>query len=198
MRVLIAVPTFETILPDTMKSIWSVQKESPDIDCDFEFIRGYGAAKARNDIAKIAMEKSYDYTLMVDSDVVLPARTLKYMLEGLPAICLGLYPKKNTRTKEAEIFKLGTGDFTTLYTYPELVDASPKIPVKGGGFGCALVETEVFRTLDYPYFRYVEYPNGSLLSEDLYFCDEAAKAGYEILADTRVRCGHAVRGFQYE
>ena len=196
MKVLIAVPTYENILPDTFKSIWDLEK-LPGVVCDFEFIKGYGAAKARNDISKIAIDKGYDYVLMIDSDMIVPKKALTYMLEDLPDICLGLYPKKNTRFKEVEIFKLGDGDFVHLYKYEEIPNV-PKIDIKGGGFGCALINTEVFKNLKYPYFKYVEYENGALLSEDLYFCDEAGKAGYSILADTRVRCGHSIRGFQYE
>lgn len=196
MKILIAVPTYETILPDTFKSIWDLEA-GPGMWFGFEFMRGYGAAKARNDIAKIAMDGEYEYVLFVDSDIVLPPATLKYMVEDAPDICLGLYPKKNNTEGLAEIFKLGTGDFTDLYMYDELPDGS-KIKVKGGGFGCALVSTDVFRKLPYPWFKYVEYPNGSLLSEDLYFCDEAAKKGYTIYADTRVKCGHMTRKFQYK
>ena len=195
MDILIAVPTYETILPDTFKSIWDLE-QIPGIRYGFEFVRGYGAAKARNDIAKKAMDGEYAYVLFVDSDIVLPPYTLKYMVEDTPDICLGLYPKKNNTDGLAEVFKLGTGDFTDLYRYQELPEVS-KIEVKGGGFGCALVATDVFRQLAYPWFKYVEYPNGSLLSEDLYFCETAGKAGYTIYADTRVHCGHMTRKFQY-
>ena len=58
LNVLIAVPTFENILPDTFRSIYrlrdSVYKPS------FEFIRGYDCAKARNEIAKIVINQSFD------------------------------------------------------------------------------------------------------------------------------------------
>ena len=42
------------------------------------------------------------------------------------------------------------------------------------------------------------YDNGSELSEDLYFCSQAKANGYNIFVDTRVRCGHATRYFQFE
>lgn len=35
--------------------------------------------------------------------------------------------------------------------------------------------------------------NGDVLSEDLFFCEQAAAAAVAIEADVRVRCGHSWR-----
>jgi hypothetical protein len=44
MKILIAVPTYENIVPETFKSIYNL--EIPDgCDAVFEFVRGYGAAR---------------------------------------------------------------------------------------------------------------------------------------------------------
>ena len=66
-----------------------------------------------------------------------------------------------------------------------------RFKAKGGGMGCALVRRECFEKISYPWFKYVEYKNGEILSEDNYFCDRAAGLGIE--ADGRVRCGHVAR-----
>ena len=86
--------------------------------------------------------------LFVDSDILLPPMTLKYMVEGAPDICLGLYPKKNNTEGLAEIFKLGTSDFTNLYRYEEL-PADSKIEVKG--FGTNYSSTRFKPCLSYTY-----------------------------------------------
>ena len=70
MKILIAVPTFETIYPDTYQSIWNLDKGENEVD--FEFVRGYDVATARNRIAQMAVDRNADYVLMVDNDVVLP------------------------------------------------------------------------------------------------------------------------------
>ena len=51
-----------------------------------------------------------------------------------------------------------------------------KIEIHGGGMGCALIRTEVFRKLSYPWYDWVNYgdANRGMLSEDLYFCALAA------------------------
>lgn len=195
MSILIAVPTFETIMPETFKSIYGLRasKYNPM----FDFIKGYDCAKARNAIAKEAIDEGFDYVLMIDSDVVIPNETLECFMEHEADICLGLCPRKNTNVGRIEIYKDTNTDYTDFYTYATLPDQA-RIDIKGGGFGCAFIKTEVFSKLKYPYFRYVEYPNGTALSEDLYFCSQARAAGLKIYADTRVKCGHAVRYFQYE
>ena len=57
-RILIAVPTFENILPDTFKSIYNLDK-TEDMIVDFDFIRGYDCARARNLIANKAIKEEY-------------------------------------------------------------------------------------------------------------------------------------------
>lgn len=194
MKILIAVPTYETILPETFKSIYGL--EADDYDVAFDFVKGYDCAKARNAIARKAVDGGYDYVLFVDSDIILPPDTLRLFLENPVNICFGVYPHKNCKDKKAELFKLGTDNYELRYSYLELKES--RIKVKGAGFGCALIKTEVFKKLPYPWFQYVSYQNGTFLSEDLYFCNEARKHKMDIWADTRIRCGHLSRSFQYE
>ena len=64
MNILIAVPTFENIYPDTFKSIYDLDDQGNDLS--FEYVRGYDCATARNRIAQIAMDGNYDYVLMAE------------------------------------------------------------------------------------------------------------------------------------
>lgn len=198
MKVLVAVPTFENILPETFKSIYGLTV--PDgVNVMFDFCKGYDCAKARNEIAKEALQYGFDYVLMVDSDIILPSNTLQYMLEEPVDICLGVYPRKNTSTGQTEIFKLGYKNFTdeNNLNISEIVDPG-RMDIKGGGLGCALIKVSLFEALPNPWFYYMIYPNGDVLSEDNYFCDKASKKGFKIQADTRVRCGHLVRTFAFK
>ena len=194
MRILIAVPTFDGICPETFKSIYNLQSEH---GLEFEFFKGYDCAIARNNIVQYALDGLYDYVLMVDSDVVIEWDTLNKMLEYPTDICLGFCPKKNTSDKSTCIIKPGTVNYEDNYHYDE-IPKKDRIPVKGGGFACALISRRVLTTLSYPWFKYVVYNNHTFLSEDYYFCSHANANGFKIEADTRVRCGHLARYFQYE
>ena len=77
MKILIAVPTFENIYPDTFKSIYGLDSAGHEVF--FDYIRGYDVATARNKIAQAAIDEGADYVLMVDNDVVLPEDVLVNM-----------------------------------------------------------------------------------------------------------------------
>ena len=192
-RILIAVPTYETIYPETFKSIYDL-KNSLGVKLDFEFVKGYDCARARNLIAKKAIEGGYDNVLMVDSDIILPDNVIDRFARLDYDMFLGYSPRKNDPTM-AEIYKdnhFGY-DKENRYSVEELErlkDSVDLIKINGGSFGCAYIKTDIFNHLHYPYFQYINYPNGQLLSEDLYFCSEVRNKHYRIYLDPKVRCRH--------
>ena len=194
MKILIAVPTFETIQPEVFKAIYDLRPAGHDLA--FDFVKGYDCAVARNRIGKMAQEGGYDYVLMVDSDTIIPPDALELMLDTPVDICLGVCPRKNTSEKKTAMIKFGDNSYHDSYFYPELPDGKTRI--RGGGFACALVRSYVFTALDYPYFQYVTNADGSTLSEDFYFCQNADLMGFDVWMDPRVRCGHLARYYQYE
>ena len=194
-KILIAIPTFENIMPETFKSIYDI--DSCGNELSFEFVKGYDCARARNDIVRMALEGGFDYIFMVDADMYVPKDTLQKLLEYPTEICLGLCPRKNTKVGKTCIYKIGQVNYEDAYTYYDL-PKKDRVMVHGGGLACALIKTDIFKNLTYPWFRYVTYQDGSELSEDLYFCSQAKANGYKIYVDTRVRCGHATRYFQFE
>lgn len=212
MRILIAVPTFETIFPDTYKAIWNINKNGHEVL--FEFARGYDCATARNRIAQMAIDKNVDYVLMIDNDVVVPEDVLISMLEDPKNVCLGYYAHRdsdNLYRGRTSVCRLYQPDGREYYNYPleseytakELEtlrnNGERKIRIHGGGMGCALINTEVFRRLRYPWYDWVNYDddNRGMLSEDLYFCERCKAAGVPIFTDTRAGCGHMLRHVQW-
>ena len=213
MRILIAVPTFETIYPDTYKSIWDMDKCGHEVL--FDSVRGYDVATARNRIAQLAIDLNTDYVLMVDNDITLPKDALKLLLEDAEEVNLGYYAHRDTdniyRGKTC-ICKLYDENGKEYYHYPleseysaeemhEMAEspAIKKIEVHGGGMGCALIRTDVFRKLSYPWYDWVNYgdANRGMLSEDLYFCALCRTSGVKIFADVRAGCGHLLRHVQW-
>lgn len=194
MKILIAIPTFENIQPEVFKAIYDCEKPC---DCDFEFVRGYDCAKARNKILEKAIKGKYDYCLMVDSDTVIPKDALVNMLEIPVDVCLGFCPHKNTKEGKTEIHKPGEA-WGDRYYYKD-IPSEPRVKIRGGGAACMLINiNRVVGTIQYPYFKYVVYDNGDHLSEDFYFCSQCRNRGLKLEADTRVRCGHLARYYQYE
>lgn len=212
MKLLIAVPTFETIYPDTFKSIYEVDQCGHDVH--FEFIRGYDCATARNNIAITAQNGGYDYVLMVDNDVVLPKTALRDLLDDAKDVCLGYYAHRdadNVYRGRTCVCKLYDPEGHKYFNYPlesewtaqelkALQDSGEtKTQIHGGGMGCAMIKVEVFSRIKYPWYDWVNYAddNRGMLSEDLYFCEQLKNAGIPIFTDVRVGCGHILRRVQW-
>lgn len=205
MKILIAVPTFETIFPDTFKALWDMDKGGHETA--FEFVRGYDCATARNSIVQKAMDDRYDYVLMVDNDVTVPKDALINMLEDAKDVCLGYYAHRgadNIYHGRTSVCKLGWFNYPLESEYfaeelRELRDkGTHKVAIHGGGMGCALIRTSVFGKLNYPWYDWVNYNDSKrgMLSEDLYFCEQCRMGGVQIWTDTRVGCGHMMRRIQ--
>lgn len=211
-KILIAIPTFETIYPDTYKALWDMDKGGHEIV--FEYVRGYDCATARNFIAQKALDHRTDYVLMVDNDVVVPKDALLNLLEDEKDVCLGYYAHRDTDNiyrGRTSVCKRKMPNGKEYFHYPleseytgaemqELKEAGKtKIRIHGGGMGCALIRTEMFRKLSYPWFDWVNYgdANRGMLSEDLYFCELCKNNRVAIYTDVRVGCGHILRHVQW-
>lgn len=213
-KVLIAVPTFENITPDTFKALWDLEKP-PEHQYVFEFMRGYDTASARNNIAERALDIGADYVMMVDSDTTPPGNAFVHLYSHGVDVCMGYYMHRakstNATTPKTNVCKLADDDGKRFFGYPAesqmtgdelrvLRDRGEYLhEIHGGGMGCILINTRVFREAPYPWFDWVNYPddNRGLLSEDLFFCETMHNEGIPIYVDTRVSCGHLMRRIEH-
>ena len=202
MKILVAVPTYETITPDTFKSIYGLDKGGHWVV--FDFVRGYDCATARNNIAQQAMNEQADYVLMIDNDVTVPSDALVNLLDDPKDICLGYYAHRNAANVydgKTSVCRLGEFNYTQQYPALELKQLREqgqyKVHIHGGGMGCALIRTELFRKFEFPWFDWVNYKDRGVLSEDLYFCEQCNKKNIPVYTDTRVACGHLLRHMQW-
>ena len=211
MKILIAVPTFETITPDTFKSIYGLDKCGNWVV--FDFVRGYDCATARNNIAQQCLNEKADYVLMVDNDVTLPPDALKNLLSHNERVVLGFYAHRdndNVYKGRTCVCRLYQPDGEAYFNYPLESEYTAdemrafrnanvnKVQIHGGGMGCALIKADVFQQLPYPWYDWVNYhdANRGMLSEDLYFCELCKQYGIPIYTDPRVGCGHLMRRIQ--
>lgn len=211
MRILIAVPTYENIYPDTFKSIY--QLDSAGHELDFDFFRGYDVANARIKIGQATLERGYDYCLMVDNDEVIPKDALVNLLESeqsyllghcmVVGFCLSRPTGAANSSGRTTAFKFGGKDYVVedAYTANELKDlrdqGTTKVQIRGSGLGCALIHRSAFEKMFFPWFKWIVYENKSQLSEDLYFCEQFPTIKQPIFVDTRVVCGHMMRHIDY-
>ena len=194
---MVCVPTFDgSVKGKTAESLGNAI-EYADSKCFgsldqiiHRYPRGYSIARARNFMARWALEANCSHLLMVDSDMVLPENAIADLMSNETDVCLGYYVRGTSDDGRTNVAKLGSSN-DDCYMASELAALSPSIvPVKSGGFGCALIRTSVFRRIPQPWFVYRDYVGGSGLSEDYDFCKKCHEAGISVYVDTRVACGH--------
>lgn len=186
-RILVAIPTNKNIEAETYKSLWDL--EVPEgYELDFQYFYGYQVDQIRNLIAEWG--KGYDYVLSVDSDIVVPKFALKNMLAANKDIISGLYIQRIPNTHTLEIYGLTQGGGCSNIPY-HLVRNRGIVEIAACGMGICLINSRVLRSLDYPHFFYQSaLKHDDTVSEDVYFCQKARKAGFKVWADTSIQCRH--------
>lgn len=193
MNLLIAIPTYENICSEVFKSVYDLDKCGHRVD--FEAVKGYDTATARNNIAAIVLDGKYDYVLMLDSDTLLPKDALQNLLDPQEDIVLGFCPKKNTKNSSSAHISVGDPSNQIRLTN---MPSQDRIELLYGGMACAVIKADVFKRVPSPWFKFEWTQEFGHTSEGYYFCVQARKCGYKIWGDARVRCGHLARYFQYE
>lgn len=129
---------------------------------------------ARNRMVMDAVELDVDYIMLLNSDMVLPPNIIEKLLSVNQDIVGVNY---STATKP-------------LRPVAKDLDGKPFLHADGIrqashlGLGCILVKTEVFRKIGLPYF-FVEWDGKQkqYINDDICFCSEVKKAGYELWCD---------------
>ncbi len=184
MLTLIGIPTASTVEPETLKAIYG--QEDADTDTSLDILYGFRIDVQRQMLCEEAVRIGADYLLMVDSDVVLPPTALRDLLDPPAEIVSGLVRIKSLRRQGeyAAVFK------GRALQYDAIPEGRSRIDRCGGA--CLMIKTEILKDIPKPWFEYHEEP-GNAISEDIWFCLQAQKAGISIWADKRVACGHIIK-----
>jgi hypothetical protein len=145
----------------------------------------------RNQLIRVFLDEGEAYThlFLLDSDVVPPMDVLERLHAMDADVATGVYP----------LFL--SGRCVIDVNFPEdIVEDHTMWPSpwpSGGvrectraGMGCCLVKREVFKQLEDPWFQFVMHGGGKRTGEDVYFFQQARKAGLKTMVDTAIRCSH--------
>ena len=188
MKVLIAIPSMDTVPAQFRQSLAMLQKEG---ECYISFQIGSLVYTSRNRLSETAISLGTDYVLWLDSDMVFAPDLMVSMLKTLKEndldILTGVYfrrvaPFTPVIYDEMRLTENGS-EQTEFKTLPEGL-----FKVGACGFGCVLMKTEVLadtlsRTGD------LFSPINSV-GEDISFCIRRRDCGYEIYADPSIVLGH--------
>jgi hypothetical protein len=149
------------------------------INCAFNI--GSVITIARRNLADIFLKSDFDYIWWVDSDMKFPVDApLRLLARDKDIIGVNYRRRRFPNANFTGMMgKAGTfTEFETTDNSPalELIDVLPH--------GCVLVKREVYEKVPQPHYLQEYVPELNLeIGEDIYFCQQVQKAGYQIWCD---------------
>ena len=189
-RVLVGVPSRSYIQAQTCTTLFSLTG-TPNVKVALTVSLGSVIADKRNNICKLALERGDDYVFFVDSDAQFPPDTLTRLL-ALDKDIVGAMYFRTYHPYEPNLTEKTKYKGRTLLLVPK---KWPEKPFKcwSVGTGTMLIKTSVLKalqpTLGNEWFRFGhidDIPAG----EDVWFCNEAGKAGFEVWCDPTIDTKH--------
>jgi hypothetical protein len=145
---------------------------------------------ARNKTAEVALKVGAGHVFFLDSDIHPPRDVIHRLLAHHLPIVSALYARRQNPPNNQMLRR--TPDSQKFVPIEEgAYKPGSLVECDAVGFGCALVEARVFRSIERPWFRWTEYYTPDGTSEDFDFCVKAKKAGFPIFVDTSIVCSHS-------
>ncbi len=146
----------------------------------------------RNLLRQEALDKQYDYLFSLEQDIIPPNEIIERLLRYDKDIITGIYFKPWTRGKEkimlAMIWAFHPTDPTKkLNIREDIVMGNHLLKIGYCGLGCVLIRRHILEKIK---FRYE--PSEGEAFDDMFFCKDAKEHGFEIYADTAVKCRHLI------
>jgi GT2 family glycosyltransferase len=136
-------------------------------------------ANQRQELVGEALNAGASHILFLDTDMRFPKNTIDRLLAHDKPIVAANYATRRLPIKTVA-FKTST-DWDCVYTTE---DKTGLEPVAAVGMGVMLIKREVFEKIELPWFIIGYNPKTFEFSgEDIFFCRQAKKAGYDILID---------------
>jgi organic radical activating enzyme len=191
-RILVGL-TGRYIENETVKSVFKAVKKYPN--AVLEIADGYGIASNRNILANKAVDEGFEYLLFIDNDIVAPENAVDDLLDCLErtdtSVASGWYNLRQHKDCVSAARYYKDRNFYEAYYSGEWENEGREfVKIAASGLGLALVKTDIFRKISYPYFNFVEYENKSVLSEDLFFFDALRRIGETSYAVRGLKADH--------
>lgn len=181
--VMIAVPAMEMVNAEFAQHLTmaaaNMVANGIKINCAFNI--GSVITIARRNLVDIFLKSDFDYMFWVDSDMKFPIDTPMRLLAHNKDIVGANYRRRRFPNPTFTGMTGKPGAFTEFQTTDEspaleLVDVLPH--------GLVLVKRAVYENVTQPHYIQEYVPELNLeIGEDIYFCQKAQKAGYDVWVD---------------
>ena len=181
--VMIAVPAMEMVNAEFAQHLAmaaaNMVAHNIKINCAFNI--GSVITIARRNLVDIFLKSDFDYIFWVDSDMKFPIDAPVRLLQRNKAIVGANYRRRRFPNPNFTGMMGTNGKFTEFQTTNnspamETCDVLPH--------GLVMVKREVYVKIPHPHYLQEYVPSLNLeIGEDIFFCQQAQKAGYEIWCD---------------
>ena len=193
MKLLLAIPTMDTVPVQFLQSLTALERKLMTDGVWFEecIISGTLVYMARDKLAGKAVNEDFTHVLWLDSDMVFPPETLKYLLKEMNEtgadLISGLYFRRCAPFSPVAFDTLEIKDGKATWT-DYTGELSGLHEVGGVGFGCVLMKTDMLLDMAATYGDF--FGPIANVGEDLAFCWRARQLGYKIMLDCNLKLGH--------
>ena len=182
MKVMIGIPARDTVMTGFAHSLAvmvGVTSCIPEIEVRVVTQSGTLICDQRAKLAQSCVDDGCDYLMMLDSDMRFPADTLIRLLNHEQPIVTANYSTRRAPAEPVAFRRFGTCE--KLYTDE---DSTGLEVCSANGLGVSLIHRSVFEQMEKPYF-YIPYipADDGHWGEDVWFCNQARKAGFDTLID---------------
>jgi hypothetical protein len=151
---------------------------------------GYLVADAQNYAVKKALDEGYDYIFFVEDDNLIPRNALVQLMKHKANIVGGFYYRKYLPLESTGMHYNENGEPTSIddYKIGDIIHNTLVLPM-----GCTLIKTEVFKDMEYPWYKEVKVSGRPTLTSDTYICEKLRLKDIDVITDTGVQCLHIDR-----
>ena len=191
MKLLIAVPTLETVPVEFLESLSGLICHLKDEGVDFKLKIEAGTLVyfARENLARYAIANHFSHVLWLDSDMVFDDEIVEDLQFSGKEIVTGIAHSRRPPFSSCRFTEIFPGVEKWKGDYPR-----DTFKVAACGMACVLMSVDVldkvretFGTMFQPMTNPITY------GEDVAFCWRASQVGYSIYAEPGVRVGHVGR-----
>ena len=191
MKLLIAVPTLETVPVEFLESLSGLICHLKDEGVDFKLKIEAGTLVyfARENLARYAIANHFSHVLWLDSDMVFDDEIVEDLQFSGKEIVTGIAHSRRPPFSSCLFTEIFPGVEKWKGDYPR-----DTFKVAACGMACVLMSVDVldkvretFGTMFQPMTNPITY------GEDVAFCWRASQVGYSIYAEPGVRVGHVGR-----
>lgn len=155
-------------------------------------VGGY-VARNRNDLVNTAQKNGSTHIMFIDNDQTFRPSAIQRLIDNdKDIVCAPYNARPAPGGPLVSVIKLmdEKGNLRTDGSHQDFNLGKGLVKVGGSGTGFMLIKLSVFDKLKKPYFVAYEEPDGTHHTEDIEFCVQARKAGFDVWANTTIPIGH--------